>query len=701
MPLAFRADPGGGMSQASEPADAAPHSTRRQATIVAIDAAGYSRQSEIDEETAVREIEALSERIRTGAAARGGRVFNTAGDGFMLEFPTASAAVIAAEQVQAVDRVPLRIGVHVGDVHETSNGDLLGKGVNVAARLMALAQPGSIVISGEAKQKLSADIAARLSRHGAVRLDKMHERVDAYVLGSSWKRPRTVPLRMVLAGAGALALAIAAWFGVQALVQPSTHAIAILEFRALESNLQGFTTGLADRLIGAVSTGDLQAVHTSAAAGADRVTAAAEAGATFVLDGSARADGADLLVSARLIDTRGNVALWSREYRRVAGEQSYMQEQIAFDIGHVLRCALVSLEPGADVDAGTLAVFMRACQSRGQGDVTTEEGYQAARQVTERAPRFSRGWSMRGRIAAEMTSWGRPPEETEAYAAEARDAATRARRLDNTNGESYLIEAALLPLSDWRGRQAFITQALQAEPDLAAAHDAQAWLYVQVGRARESLRSLERAIALEPLNGDYQFWLSFPLNSVGEYEAAQENNDRLYRIWPHSPGAWWGRLLTFTFSGDPAGALPMLDDIESAPDGIRQRMREPGLTRWRALVLARRSGDPSSVRRAALALRELRPQFGSMTVGSALSLAGEVNAAFEAAEAYLQGADDPSSFFLPSWRNARRDPRFMDLIKETGLIEYWRETGRWPDFCGERDLPYNCEQEAARVLPGP
>jgi adenylate cyclase len=665
---------------------------------VSIDAAGYSRQSEIDEAAAVREVTALRERIYASAQSRGGRVFNTAGDGFMLEFPSASSALAAAEEVQAVERVPLRIGLHIGEIHETPTGDLLGKGVNIAARLMALAPPGNIVVSGDAKRALASDAAARLRPLGRMRLDKMSERIEAFALGSAWRQPRAIPGRWILAGAAAAALAAFAWFGGQALLQPGAHAIAILEFRPLEPNLQAFTSGLAERLIGAMSASDLRAVPTSAAPGEDRVAKAAEAGATFVLDGSARSDGADLLVNTRLIDTRGNVALWSREYRRVASEQTYMQEQIAFDIGSVLRCALVSMELGASVDAGTLAVFMRACQSRGRGGVTTEEGHQAARQVTERAPRFSRGWSMRGRIAAEMTLWSLPPEETEAYAAEARDAADRARRLDRSNGESYLIEAALLPQSDWRGRQALITQALQAEPNLAAAHDAQASLYVEVGRAREALRSLQRAIAIEPLNGDYQSWLSFPLNATGNYEAAQENNDRLYRIWPDSPPAWWGRLMTFSFSGDPTGALRMLDDIESAPDGMRQRMREPGLTRWRALVSARRSGDPSSMRRAALALRELRPQFGSMTVGSALSLAGEVDAALEVGEGFLQVSDDASSFFLPSWGNVRRDPRFLDMIRDTGLIQYWRETGRWPDFCAEPDLPYNCEEEAERAL---
>ncbi len=671
---------------------------RRLAAIVSIDAAGYSHQSEVDEATAVREITALGQRIRAGAASRKGRVFNTAGDGFMLEFPSASAAVAAAEEVQAVDRVPLRIGIHVGEVHEAHSGDLLGKGVNVAARLMQMAEPGRIVVSGEVKRELPAEVAARLHSGGSVRLKKMSERIEAHQLGSPWSRPRSVRLRWVLGGAGALVLILSAWFGAQSFLRPGSQAIAILEFGALEPDLRGFTTGLADRLIGAMSASDLLAVPAGAVAGEDRIAAAARAGATFVLDGSVRPDGQDLLVSARLIDTRGNFALWSREYRRVAREQNYMQEQIAFDVGRVLRCALVSLESNARVDAAILAVFMRACQSRG-GEFTTEEGYQAARQVTERAPQFSRGWSMRGRIAAQMAYRGMSPE-AQAYAAEAREAAARARRLDRSNGESYLIEAALLPLPDWRGRQALIARALQAEPDLAAAHDAQAQLYIEVGRARESLRSSERAIALEPLNGDYQFWLAFPLNAAGQYEAALEHNERLYRIWPNSPSAWWGRFMTFTVTGDAGRALLMIDEIESAPQVMQQFLREPGLTRWRAFLTARQSGEPSRMRREASALRELQPQFDAISVGSALAVVGDIDAAFSMAEAYLQHHGvDPSPFFLPSWENVRREARFMDLIKDTGLIQYWRETGVWADFCRDPDLPYDCEAEAARVLP--
>jgi tetratricopeptide (TPR) repeat protein len=447
-----------------------------------------------------------------------------------------------------------------------------------------------------------------------------------------------------------------------------------------------------------MSTNDLQAVHTGAAADADRITAAAETGAAFVLDGSARADGADLLVNARLIDTRGNVAIWSKEYRRVASEQNYMQEQIAIDVARVLRCALIGLEPRANVDTATLAVFMRACQTSGGGETLSgEEGYQAARQVTQRAPRFSRGWSMLGTLATDM-AWSSPPPQDEVYAAEAQRAAARARQLDPNNGETYIIEASDYPQPDLSTRQALIARALQADPDLAAAYAAQAALYLEVGRTFEALRSMERAIAIEPLNGDYQSALTPILNGAGQHEAAQDNNDRLYRIWPHSPDAWWGRLMNASYVGDPVEALRMIDTIDSSP--ARGMLREPAKGLWREFLAARRSGDRSRISRAALALRQLIPgRFSRASVGAALSLAGEVDASFEIAEGMIGPNYATGSFFLPPWRNLRRDPRFMSLIRDTGLVQYWRETRRWPDFCAERDLPYDCEQEAARVLP--
>lgn len=670
----------------------------RLAVIVSIDAAGYSRQSEIDQATAIREITALGERIRASAASREGRVFNTAGDGFMLEFPSAAAAVAAAEELQAVERVPLRIGVHVGEAVDTPNGDLLGRGVNIAARLMQLAAPGGIVVSTDVKQRLAEDTAARLRRRGVVRLNKMAERLEIFELGSPWRRPRPKPWMFGAAGAGAVALALLVWFGAQALLQPASRTIAVMEFRAIDPSLQPFTVGLAERLIGTMSSNDLQPAHSSAAADADRVAAARATGAAFVLDGVAHPEGGDLLVSARLVDVRDNVTLWSSEYRRVASEQGYMQEQIAADVSRVLRCARVGSRGNArGVSQQALILFLRACDRMDNVFDNPEETHLIARQVTQAAPRFSRGWSLRAMTAAQLYALTDSDEEREAYRAEALEAAARSRQLDRSNGESYLAEANLLDLYAWREWQALIERALEAEPDLAAAHAAQANFYLALGRARDAMRPMQRATALDPLNPEIWSELVPVLASNGDQQEADALRERLYRIWPNSESAWRTRLANATYVGDPAEALQMLDNMDSGPVQF-----DPMVTaRWRAFLLARQSGNPARLRAAALALRDLIPgRYSRNSVAAALSSAGEVDAAYEV----MQSASAipgywPSSMFMPPWANLRRDRRFLRLFRGVGLIDYWRETGRWPDFCADPRLPYNCEEEAARVSP--
>src|SRR5262245_41832255 len=158
--------------------------TRRLSTILALDVAGYSRAAEKDDEaaaTAVRQLRTVIEEIVTPF---GGRIFNSAGDGFMLEFPSATSGVQAAvnllNESQAGTRpLPkIRIGLHLGDVIVESNGDLLGHGVNVAARLQALAQPGAAMVSEPVRAQVRSAAQLHFTSEGRVQLDKMSERVS-------------------------------------------------------------------------------------------------------------------------------------------------------------------------------------------------------------------------------------------------------------------------------------------------------------------------------------------------------------------------------------------------------------------------------------------------------------------------------------------------------------------------------------------
>ena len=162
---------------------------RKIAMIVALDAVGYSHQSEVDEQVAIDAVTGLRARVTDGAAAHGGHVFNSAGDGFMLEFASASGALAFAEEILTGSRVPVRAGAHLGEVALLPNGDLLGHGVNVAARLLALASPGELLASADVKRALPPAKGARFEPRGEVQLDKMQARIEVMRFAPAWRAP--------------------------------------------------------------------------------------------------------------------------------------------------------------------------------------------------------------------------------------------------------------------------------------------------------------------------------------------------------------------------------------------------------------------------------------------------------------------------------------------------------------------------------
>jgi class 3 adenylate cyclase/Tol biopolymer transport system component len=165
---------------------------RKLTTILAIDVVGYSAAAERDQMSAARRVTTLRSRIEQLAAEFGGRIFSTAGDGFMLEFPLTSAAVRAAiallqEAVAPASALPrVRAGAHLGEVI-IDGDDLLGHGVNVAARLVAQAEPNALVISDAVKSQLHGEIDAPFTALGTINLPKMREpiAVHTYAPGAS------------------------------------------------------------------------------------------------------------------------------------------------------------------------------------------------------------------------------------------------------------------------------------------------------------------------------------------------------------------------------------------------------------------------------------------------------------------------------------------------------------------------------------
>jgi formylglycine-generating enzyme required for sulfatase activity len=188
--------------------------TIRLASIVAVDIAGFSSMSERDQRNAARKVEALRARIDATAKKHGGRLFNTAGDGFMLEFASAGAALGAVQDIldnRARGEPPIRVGAHVGDVIVTATDDLLGHGVNVAARLQELAEPGTALVSAEFRSMAHSSPSAFLSR-GQKPLENIEQRVQTFEILSKRQRFVRIARRILWIGIAVLVLGALALF---------------------------------------------------------------------------------------------------------------------------------------------------------------------------------------------------------------------------------------------------------------------------------------------------------------------------------------------------------------------------------------------------------------------------------------------------------------------------------------------------------
>src|ERR1700756_2283661 len=168
--------------------------TRKIAAILVADVVGYSRLAGADEDRTLARLRGLrSDLIDPAIAAHHGRIVKRTGDGSILEFSSPGAAVRCAIEVQAgmvernagvppERRIEFRVGIHVGDVVEESDGDLMGDGVNIAARLEGIAKPGAICLSEDAYRQVKARLDLTVSDLGATQLKNIAEPVRVYSL---------------------------------------------------------------------------------------------------------------------------------------------------------------------------------------------------------------------------------------------------------------------------------------------------------------------------------------------------------------------------------------------------------------------------------------------------------------------------------------------------------------------------------------
>jgi DNA-binding winged helix-turn-helix (wHTH) protein len=392
---------------------------------------------------------------------------------------------------------------------------------------------------------------------------------------------------------------------------------------------------------------------------------------------------------------RGGPLLWSAKLERAASADSDFRVQAGSKLVGVLPCAAAAEAARPRLDTGTLRLYLAACDKLRDGaeDQATAEAAAMLRQVAARRPSFAPALAALALLDANALDEGSPDyrRQRAAMLGEIR----RARALDPLLAETYAAEAALIRYpGGWRERLALIDRGLAADANSALLHNERSDQLSRLGRLQEALREARRASLLDPLSADDSDSLIRLLAAAGNLDEARRELDVAEHVWPGTRTVRLGRYAFELRYGDPKAALRYQDQPDLFDFGNPPTSGPFGL-----YLRARLDPSPSNVD-AAIAAFLARRSFRISGLIQTLGEFGRVDEAYRlfGRPALLRElAHATDVLFRPGMASFRRDRRFIPLAAKLGLVGYWRESGVWPDFCLDPQLPYDCSAEADKL----
>jgi len=469
--------------------------TRKLATIVALDVAGYSARTEADEARTTAEVAALRKVIEAIAAKHGGRVFNTAGDGFMLEFGSSLSAVEAAFELAETCVPKVRVGVHLGDVVVQPNGDLLGHGVNVAARLMARSDPGGALVSGAVRGSIRGPVAERLVSRGSMQLDKMAEVIEAFALHAG------AAFAPLVQKPAALAL-------------PDKPSIAVLPFTDMTGakDQDYFTEGMLVEIVTALSAFSSLFVISHAASlslrGDTRGHAliARELGVRYILTGSVRKSGDRVRIAVELLEDGTRTPIWTQRFDGTLEDVFALQDTVANAVASQIEPSIQAAEvrratTRPTADPGAYDLYLRGLHA--QLGVYEKHPLQTAidffEQAIERDPEFGLALAHASNAHINMYIQSET-DHPDVSRQKAFELAKRAERLGTSDAEVLAFAAYSLFQcgTDMPVVDGLMTRALEMNPGSSVVRYNSGWMYAFACRPEAALAEFEKGLRLDP-----------------------------------------------------------------------------------------------------------------------------------------------------------------------------------------------------------
>ncbi len=533
---------------------------RRLAAILAADAVGYTSLMGADEAGTLRRFTDLRKVVLEPLiAVHHGRIVKLMGDGLLVEFASVVGALtcalawqagVAEHQASADDdrRLGFRIGINLGDVI-VDGEDIHGDGVNVAARLEALAEPGGICLSDDAYRQVRGKVEADFEDLGDRELKNVAEPVRVY--------------RVKTAASGIVAARPAG----EPLPLPDKPSIAVLPF----SNMSGddeqeyFADGITEDLVTALSkirwffVIARNSTFTYKGQAVEVTQVARELGVRYVIEGSVRRAGNRVRITAQLIDATTGRHVWAERYDRLIEDIFELQDEMAQTIVGAVEPELSAAERESAVRKPPESLDAWETYQRGLWHLwnfnkeDNAEAQRLLRKAQDLDPGFATAYAFESysHYLHAMLGFAEDPAESLATALAA---AKKALALDDKDPVAYFAA----------GR-----------------------VYMMRGQHDDSVAELERAVALNPGFGLAHHGLGCALMLSGRLEEAAEELDKAIRLSPRDPVLWGTmsfRSLTCT----------LMHDYEAAIEWGRRAMHEPRSADggyWSCAVLASALGN--------------------------------------------------------------------------------------------------------------
>jgi adenylate cyclase len=486
---------------------------RRLAAVLAADVAGYSRLMGFDEvgtARTLREHRAVTDAL---VAKHGGRIVKTTGDGVLLEFPSVVDAVECAVAVQAVmaernegvpadRRMLFRIGINLGDIL-IEEDDILGDGVNIAARLEGIAAPGGICMSSTAYDHVRGKVAVEFADLGEQRLKNIDRPVRAYAAKARGD--------LGIVAAGVLPSDPEAQ---KPLPLPDKPSIAVLPFQNMSSDPEQeyFADGIVEDIITALSRFKSLFViarnssFTYKGKAVDIKHVGRELGVRYVLEGSIRKVSNRVRITGQLIDAANGTHVWAGRFDREIDDVFALQDELAQTVVSAVEPNLRSAEIARKktVPTENLAAYDLYLRALSELDPITEDGLERAEALLRRAikldPHYSDAWAaLASALGRQIVGdWGTGTE----LATEVQQAALMAIKLDPENGEALGVAAWALAILGGPLDQAadFARRAVMVHPNSAVVRAHCGWALVYSGDFEEALTHLQVGRRMDPLD---------------------------------------------------------------------------------------------------------------------------------------------------------------------------------------------------------